>query len=94
MSNRTSRITLDSNLSVNNAKKLQSRLINCASKGVDVCIHADKVTEMDLSALQQLCAMVKQVREDGRSVSWRKPSQRVVEVAELTGLSAALGLDT
>ena len=78
-------------MTVTTAARLHSRLKKCVDKGVDISIHAQKVAAIDYAALQLLCAMVAQVRENGCSVTWRKPSGVLLESAAITGLNTVLG---
>ena len=87
-----SRITLDETMSVETIGRIHGRFLKCAAKGLDVNIHAQKVVQIDFSALQLLCALVSQVRKNGRVVNWKTPSEVLLRSADITGLSAALGL--
>ncbi len=86
------KFSLGDNLTITAAKKLHTRLSKCAEKNIDVTLNAEKISKLDTAALQLLSAFVKQITDDGNSVTWHKPSDSLVRVANLMGLKVQLGL--
>lgn len=92
MTKKQSKFSLGKHLKIEDAKKLHKRLSTCADKKVDVTINAEKVSSLDMSALQLLISFVQKVSDNGNTVHWHKPSDALLSTVALTDLSAHLDL--
>lgn len=86
------KFTLGEHINIGSAEKLHTRFRNCAEKHVDVNLNAEKVATLDTTALQLFVAFVQQVRDNGNTVNWHKPSEALLKTAALTGLTTHLNL--
>ena len=87
---KASRIMLGTNPDITVATKLYVRLKKCAAKNVNVKLHAAKVESIDTITLQLLLCFIRQVHDNGNSVTWKSPSESLINTARLTGLETEL----
>jgi ABC-type transporter Mla MlaB component len=85
-------IVLGEYLGVSDTRDLCAHLetVNAES---DVTVDGSKVIDIDTSALQLLAALAIQLRNNGRRLHWTSPSNNLLTMANLSGLTAQLGLD-
>ena len=85
-------VSLGHALDIQNASALKSRLENALSKSLPVVLVSDKVEKADTAGLQLIYSFIKEVENQGRDVSWQKPSDSLIQASETLGLSEKLYL--
>ena len=60
--------------------------------GNDVEVDVSQIDQIDTSVLQLLLSFHQSLSQDGRSLSWKNPSEQTLASAKLLGLDAPLGL--
>jgi len=92
LSNKTT-VSLGDALDIANASKLKERLQSSLSKKDVIVLIADKVKKADTAGLQLVYAFMKAGIDLGKSVSWQKPSDKLIQVSEKLGMKDALSLN-
>lgn len=88
------KMTLPDSLTVAQANSLHDEFENLLSKEniEELVVHADKVNRADTAGLQLMLAVVNATKERQIGLTWDKPSEKLVEVANTLGLNEALEL--
>lgn len=85
-------VVLDEHLLIGNSPALQDTLIEAAAEGGAVVINGGAVAQVHTPALQLLVSFIGQAENRGIPVDWSGVSPELQEVADLVGLSSALGI--
>jgi anti-anti-sigma regulatory factor len=86
------RFSCGETLDIVNANTLLIRLAKALEKSSTIEISADKVVKCDTAGLQIFVALHKETTETGGCITWKKPSNVLVNNAKRLGLTHALGL--
>lgn len=79
-------------LDIAEATNLYSRLQKALSKSSNIELKADAVKKVDTAGLQLFVALAREVTQTGGGLSWKKPSQILLDTAAQLGLDRELGL--
>lgn len=79
-------------LDITAAAALYARLQKSLQKSANIELKAESVTKADTAGLQLFVALAREVAKTGGSLTWKKPSQALIETAALLGLDGELGL--
>lgn len=91
---RTRIIHCDACLEIAQAEALLGEVRAALEKSAPVAVDASRVETITTPCMQVFCALAEALRERDAEISWRKPSARFLEVVEMLGLRAQLGLPT
>lgn len=80
------------NLDITEVATLYSRLQKSLARSSHIELKADTVMKADTAGLQLFVALQREVKETGGGLTWKKPSQALLETAALLGLDRELGL--
>ena len=88
-------MVLPDNLTVAHAHALHDELEIVLNKEntEELIVHADKVSRADTAGLQLMLSVVQVTRERHIGLKWDKPSEKLIEVAQILGLKNELGLN-
>lgn len=84
--------TCGEHLDITEAAGLYARLQKSLSKSSHIEIKADAVSKADTAGLQLFVALAREVANTGGGLTWKKPSQTLIDTAKLLGLDRELGL--
>ena len=79
-------------LDITEAASLYERLQKALTRSANIELKADAVTKADTAGLQLFVALAREVADTGGGLTWKKPSQALLETAALLGLDRQLGL--
>ena len=74
------------------AEELHKQMEDLLQTGHDVEVDASQIEQIDTSVLQLLLSFHQSLSQDGRSLSWKTPSEQTLASAKLLGLDTSLGL--
>jgi anti-sigma B factor antagonist len=83
--------TLQGELTIFNAADQKAELLNFLESGPELEINLGQVQELDSAGLQLLILIKREAAQQGKSLSFTLHSKAVLEVLELTRLTAAFG---
>jgi len=79
-------------LDITEVASLQARLHKSLQKSSTIELKADDVKKADTAGLQLFVALARDVSDTGGALVWKKPSQALIDAAQLLGLEKELGL--
>ncbi len=79
-------------LDITEAAGMYTRLQRSLTKSSHIELKADAVVKADTAGLQLFVALAREVAKTGGGLTWKKPSQALLESAALLGLDRELGL--
>lgn len=85
-------VVLDCHHDIKTIRELRERLDAAYAAGGDIVLDGAAVESMDTAALQLLLAFGSSVRKQSRTLRWSEVSEAMRELADRTGLGAALEL--
>lgn len=83
-------ITLDSILVIDDAMQLHQKLVELVEKKSEVIINAKAVNMIDTAMLQLLTSFVMTLKKQNIKVSWKDPSEELINRATLLNLEKQL----
>lgn len=92
MSNKTT-VSLGSALDIMHASGLKERLQAALGKKDNIVLIADKVERADTAGLQLIYAFIQEVDNQGKNISWQKPTNELMQACEVLGLCDALQIE-
>ncbi len=94
MADKGSPLLLEQHLEMKNVQAMAERFAAVLTESERIELDGSAVNRIDGSGLQLLLAMVETARQQGKEVSWQKPSASLIEAAALLGLEPRLHLET
>ncbi len=85
-------VSLGTALDIVHASGLKERLAAALEKKPHIVLISDKVERADTAGLQLIYAFKKEVEASQKRMSWKKPSDALLQASDSLGLTAALGL--
>ncbi|CCK75394.1 MAG: STAS domain-containing protein [Oleispira antarctica] len=79
-------------MTIEKVESLYSQLESALLEHGKIELIADRVQQCDTASLQLIVNLLKASKQQGHSVIWIKPSQAIINVAELLGLIEPLEL--
>jgi ABC-type transporter Mla MlaB component len=79
-------------MTIEHVESLYSQLESAAQESNNVELIADRVQQCDTASLQLILCLLRMSKEQGHIVKWIRPSQAIMNVAELLGLTESLDL--
>lgn len=79
-------------MTIEQVESLYSQLETALLDHEKIELIADRVQQCDTASLQLIVNLLRASKQQGRSVKWVKPSQAIINVAELLGLTESLEL--
>lgn len=89
---RASIIHCDACLEIGEVENLLGEVRKVLKKSTPVAVDASRVETITTPCMQVFCVLSRTLSERGMEISWRKPSSRFVEVADMLGVRAQLRL--
>lgn len=80
------------NLDITDVSNLYARLQKSLARSSHIELKADTVVKADTAGLQLFVALGQEVAETGGGLTWKKPSQVLIDTAVSLGLDRELGL--
>ena len=88
----TGNLDLGAKCTIIRAEELHKQMEDLLQTGHDVEVDASQIEQIDTSVLQLLLSFHQSLSQDGRSLSWKTPSEQTLASAKLLGLDTSLGL--
>lgn len=79
-------------LDIKEVANLYERLQKSLARSSNIELKADAVERVDTAGLQLFVALAREVVQTGGGLTWKKPSQALLDTATQLGLSRELGL--
>ena len=79
-------------LDIPQAEKLQKRLLAALEKNCDIELTGESVERVDTAGLQLLLAFQKAVNQQGSKITWKLPSEILINSARKLGIAEELRL--
>jgi len=79
-------------LDIQQVAAIHRRLQKSMQKSLNIELKADAVTKADTAGLQLFVSLRKDLHALGGDISWKKPSDELMNTAKLLGLASHLGL--
>lgn len=79
-------------LDIQQASALYKRLQKSVEKALRIELKSDSVKKADTAGLQMLVSLRNELKTLGGDIVWKKPSEELIQSAELLGLAGCLGL--
>ena len=86
------KIVLEEDVGIAQVAILKEAWLPVLDSGKDITIDASAVEDIDTAGLQLLLSLVKTAKDSGRSVTWERPSETVINAVKETSLRDALGI--
>lgn len=86
-------VSLGHAIDVAQVERLKLRLNNALEKDLPVVLISDKVERADTAGFQLIYAFIHELEQNGHKVSWQKPSQQLLQISEILGMSQHLNLE-
>ncbi len=91
MSDKTT-VSLGNALDIMHAAGIKERLSSALEKKPHIVLISDKVERADTAGLQLIYSFKQIVEARQKQMSWKKPSDALLQASDLLGLTEALGL--
>lgn len=85
-------VSLGQSLDIAHVSALKTRFENALLKDLPVVLVSDKVEKTDTAGLQLIYSFIQEVENQGRDVSWQKPSDSLIQASEILGFTEKLYL--
>lgn len=86
-------VTLDSILVIDDVTQLHQQLVDLVAKKTDITINARAVNMIDTAMLQLFTSFVMTLKKQNIKVTWKDPSEELVNRATLLNLDKQLGFN-
>jgi ABC-type transporter Mla MlaB component len=86
------RVECGERMTIEQVESLYSQLESALLAHEKIELVADQVQHCDTASLQLIVNLIKTSKQQGHTVNWIKPSQAIINVAELLGLLEPLEL--
>lgn len=86
-------VSLGTALDIMHASGLKERLTAALEKKPHIVLLAEKVERADTAGLQLIYSFRQAVTASNKQMSWKKPSDALLQASDLLDLTAALGLN-
>jgi anti-anti-sigma regulatory factor len=88
----TENLDLGAKCTIIRAEELHKQMEDLLQTGHDVEVDVSQIEQIDTSVLQLLLSFHQTLSQDGRTLSWKSPSEQTLATAKLLGLDSPLGL--